>query len=219
MIRETLTVGDAEDFAGSVRMTLALLEDLRSHVAAAHADSEAAAEQFAVVLLGSTNTSAETAGTAAALAAQRIEDALLLVDSSADYLTAYAADVLGPRHAAGSGDTGGTATPGSTPIASRSGGGDRDTATTPARDVDDGESLRGATKKEVADAARRAGWTLRGRSRDGNGDVWVHPTKRGEQIIINDGYSWSDDPMHRGPYVKISRNGDRSRYPLHRSED
>jgi hypothetical protein len=60
-------VGDAEDFARSLRMTLALLEDIRSHVTAAQADSEAAVEQLAEVLLGSTNTLAEAVGTAAAL--------------------------------------------------------------------------------------------------------------------------------------------------------
>jgi hypothetical protein len=89
----------------------------------------------------------------------------------------------------------------------------------PHRDIDDGESLRGATKAEVAEAARRRGWSLRGRSRDGNGDVWEHPTKRGEQVIINDGYGWSDDAVHKAPYVKISRNGKKTRYPLSESED
>ena len=87
------------------------------------------------------------------------------------------------------------------------------------RDIDDAVTLQGATKAEVADAARRAGWTYRGRSRDGNGDVWVHPTKKGEQVIINDGYRWADDPVHRGPYVKVSRNGERIRYPLSQSEE
>jgi hypothetical protein len=83
-----------------------------------------------------------------------------------------------------------------------------------APDVDDGESLRGATKAQVADAARRGGWTFRGRSRDGNGDVWIHPNKYGEQIIINDGYPGAKDPTHAGPYVKLSRNGTKQRYPL-----
>ncbi|GLY31430.1 hypothetical protein [Kineosporia sp. NBRC 101731] len=82
------------------------------------------------------------------------------------------------------------------------------------RDIDDGESLRGATKAQVADAAQRAGWHFRGRSRDGNGDVWFHPTRKGEQIIINDGYPGANDPTHAGPYVKISRNGTKQRYPL-----
>lgn len=84
----------------------------------------------------------------------------------------------------------------------------------PVPDIDDGESLRGATKAQVAAAAQRGGWTFRGRSRDGNGDVWIHPNKYGEQIIINDGYPGAKDPTHAGPYVKLSRNGTKQRYPL-----
>ena len=84
----------------------------------------------------------------------------------------------------------------------------------PQPDIGDGASLQGATRAEVASAARRAGWTYHGRSRDGNGDVWRHPVNKGEQIIVNDGYAWARDPIHRRPYVKISRAGTKTRYPL-----
>jgi hypothetical protein len=222
MIRDTLAVADAEDFARSLRRVQALLVDIRRHSAAGRADSEAVATQLAAVLHGSTNAAAKAAVTASASATQMIEEALLLIDASAGHLAGYMAEVFGPASAAGgAGSTERAATPGAAPVvaAPTPAAGDRTPETRPLRDIDDGESLRGATKEEVVEAARRAGWTLRGRSRDGNGEVWGHPTKRGEQIIINDGYSWADDPVHRGPYVKISRNGDRYRYSLNRSEE
>jgi hypothetical protein len=123
----------------------------------------------AAVLIGSTNPAAETAVAVSAEATRQVEEALRLIDRSADELAGYLSDVLGPGGAAdpsrASGDVG----------LSRA----RDQ---PVRDIDNGESLRGATKADVAEAAQRAGWSHRGRSRDGNGDVWVHPVRKGEPL-------------------------------------
>jgi hypothetical protein len=190
-------VGDAEDFAQSLRSVFALLADVREYLTAGRKDTAEAAERLAVVMLGSTNPAAETAEAASADATRKVDEALRLIDRSADELAGYLADVLGPGAAAGALPAVGGSAKGR-----------------PVRDIDIGESLQGATRAEVADAARRAGWSHRGRSRDGNGDVWVHPVKKGEQVIINDGYPGGADPLHRGPYVKISRGGTKTRYPL-----
>ena len=48
----------------------------------------------------------------------------------------------------------------------------------------------------------------------GEGVKFVNPHKRGEQILLEKGVPTSGDPLHQGPYMKVSRNGTVERIPL-----
>lgn len=48
----------------------------------------------------------------------------------------------------------------------------------------------------------------------GKGLKFVNPNKKGEQILLEKGWSKARDPLHAGPYMKISRNGKVERVPL-----
>jgi len=80
------------------------------------------------------------------------------------------------------------------------------------RSLDDLTSLRGATWKE-AESLIPKGWT-RGPLNKGEGIKFVNPAKKGEQILLEKGWQGAKDPLHSGPYIKISRDGQVTRIPL-----
>jgi hypothetical protein len=80
------------------------------------------------------------------------------------------------------------------------------------RSLDDLSSLRGATWKE-AESLIPKGWT-RGPLNKGEGIKFVNPAKNGEQILLEKGWPGAKDPLHSGPYMKVSRNGTVTRIPL-----
>lgn len=45
-----------------------------------------------------------------------------------------------------------------------------------------------------------------------------NPNARGEQIIYEPGWPEASDPVHAGPYLRVSRNGRIYRIPLKRNE-
>lgn len=72
--------------------------------------------------------------------------------------------------------------------------------------------MRGATWKE-AESLIPKGWT-RGPLNKGEGIKFVNPAKKGEQILLEKGWPGAKDPLHAGPYMKISRNGTVESVPL-----
>jgi hypothetical protein len=48
----------------------------------------------------------------------------------------------------------------------------------------------------------------------GKGTKYVNPHRKGEQVLIEEGWPGAKDPVHAGPYIKISRNGKIERIPL-----
>lgn len=80
------------------------------------------------------------------------------------------------------------------------------------RSLDDLPSLRGATWDE-AESLIPKNWT-RGPLNKGEGIKFVNPEKKGEQILLERGWPGAKDPLHSGPYMKVSRNGTVERIPL-----
>lgn len=78
--------------------------------------------------------------------------------------------------------------------------------------LDNLPSLKGASWKE-AEALIPENW-IRSAPNKGEGIKFVNPTKKGEQIILEKGTPGAKDPLHSGPYMKVSRNGRVTRIPL-----
>lgn len=51
-------------------------------------------------------------------------------------------------------------------------------------------------------------------SKKGEGIRYLNPDKPGEAIIIEKGWPGASDPLHSGPYVRISIYGTVTRTPL-----
>jgi hypothetical protein len=80
------------------------------------------------------------------------------------------------------------------------------------RDLRDPSSLRGATPEEV----RRLvpdDWIERP-LRKGEGARFLDQRRKGDAVEIEAGVPGHLDPVHQGPYVKVSRNGKVERIPL-----
>jgi len=80
------------------------------------------------------------------------------------------------------------------------------------RNLDDLSSLRGATPEEI----RRLvpdGWVEKPLKK-GDGVRFLNPRRRGDFIGIEAGTPGHEDPLHSGPYVKVSKNGFTHRIPL-----
>jgi hypothetical protein len=75
----------------------------------------------------------------------------------------------------------------------------------PERTIDDPGSLEGATTEEV-EAAVPEGW-VKGDSRTGGGTRWLNPEKPGEAVRIQPGNARDPNPVKRGPYVRVSKDG------------
>ncbi|HET7117824.1 MAG TPA: hypothetical protein VFI29_15120, partial [Hanamia sp.] len=80
------------------------------------------------------------------------------------------------------------------------------------RSLDDLSSLHGATWDE-AETLIPKDW-IRGPMKKGEGIKFVNPSKKGEQILLEKGWPGSSDPLHVGPYMKVSRDGKITRIPL-----
>lgn len=48
----------------------------------------------------------------------------------------------------------------------------------------------------------------------GEGIKFSNPNKRGEMILLEKGWPGATDPLHAGPYMRISRDGQIIRIPL-----
>ncbi|MBW3518753.1 hypothetical protein [Flavobacterium sp. NKUCC04_CG] len=88
----------------------------------------------------------------------------------------------------------------------------KDAAKGVTRSLDDLSSLRGATWKE-AESMIPKDW-IKGAMKKGEGIKFVNPAKKGEQILLEKGWQGAKDPLHAGPYMKVSRNGQVTRIPL-----
>ncbi|MEQ1918596.1 MAG: hypothetical protein ABL955_05305, partial [Elusimicrobiota bacterium] len=73
------------------------------------------------------------------------------------------------------------------------------------KSLDNPESLRGADRKQIENLVPKD-W-VKGPMRKGLGTRYLNPKKPGQSILIEDGWPGATDPLHRGPYVRISRNG------------
>ena len=80
------------------------------------------------------------------------------------------------------------------------------------RSLDDLATLRGAKWEEVEKLIPED-W-IKGALKKGEGVKYVNPHKKGEQILLEKGWPGAKDPLHSGPYIKISRNGNVTRIPL-----
>jgi hypothetical protein len=80
------------------------------------------------------------------------------------------------------------------------------------RSLDDLDSLRGAKISEI-EALIPNDW-IASPLKKGEGMRYINPNRRGESILIENGWPNATTPLHRGPYLKVSRNGKISRIPL-----
>lgn len=81
------------------------------------------------------------------------------------------------------------------------------------RSLSDPSSLRGATADEIVGLIPKD-WVTRP-MRTGRGMIYERPGSRGADIIqISRGNPRAPDPLHQGPYVKISRAGSTTRVEL-----
>lgn len=80
------------------------------------------------------------------------------------------------------------------------------------RDLRDPSSLRGATPDEVRRLIPED-W-IEKPLRKGDGVRFLDQRRQGDAVEIEAGVPGHTDPVHSGPYVKVSRNGDVDRIPL-----
>lgn len=80
------------------------------------------------------------------------------------------------------------------------------------RSLNDLSSLRGATWKE-AESLIPNDW-IRGAMKKGEGIKFTNPNTRGEMILLEKGWKGAKDPLHAGPYMRISKGGQITRVPL-----
>jgi hypothetical protein len=79
---------------------------------------------------------------------------------------------------------------------------------------DPGRIAPGSTPQEVINKLPLRIRKTRRPTKTGNGIRFEDPTRPGDQVRIMPGDPSSTDPLHRGPYVVISKNGQRTRIPL-----
>jgi hypothetical protein len=48
----------------------------------------------------------------------------------------------------------------------------------------------------------------------GSGTRFLNPERPGEAIMIEDGWPGASDPLHSGPYLRVSQDGTITRIPL-----
>jgi hypothetical protein len=82
----------------------------------------------------------------------------------------------------------------------------------PTRFVHDPQTLRGLNREAVVKLVP-PGW-VPAPLKKGAGIKFSDPKHQGDAIFIEDGWPEHRDPIHRGPYVKISINGKIDRIPL-----
>lgn len=81
-----------------------------------------------------------------------------------------------------------------------------------ARILNDPESLSGATPDEVRELIPE-GWEKRPLKK-AEGERWLPKKPNGDSVAIEKGNPKFDDPLHNGPYLKVSHNGRIARVPL-----
>jgi len=87
-----------------------------------------------------------------------------------------------------------------------------DEAASVMRSLDDLGSLRGATPADIRQLIPE-GWTEMP-LKTGSGTRFVNPKRPGEAIMIENGWPGATDPLHSGPYLRVSRDGTVTRVPL-----
>jgi len=71
------------------------------------------------------------------------------------------------------------------------------------------EDIQGKSPEEIDKIMKDKGWTSSPtREGDGTGTRYANPDKLGEQVRVMPGKSTDRDPVKRGPYGRISKNGD-----------
>ena len=87
---------------------------------------------------------------------------------------------------------------------------------TPTRSLDDPDSLKGATPEEVKELIEGSGdFETPVPIKKGEGEKFTKKGTRGsDQILIEEGNPSNPDPLHQGPYVKITKHGNPVRIPL-----
>jgi RHS repeat-associated protein len=80
------------------------------------------------------------------------------------------------------------------------------------RSLSDLGSLRGATIDEIRPLIPES-W-IEMPLRKGKGTRFVNPARPGEAIMIEEGWPGATDPLHSGPYLRVSRDGRITRIPL-----
>ncbi|NYE74680.1 hypothetical protein [Microlunatus parietis] len=80
------------------------------------------------------------------------------------------------------------------------------------RSLEKPSSLHGATPAQVRALVPQS-WIGKPLKK-GVGERFLNPQRPGESVSIEEGWPGHPDPLHSGPYVKISRNGSIQRVPL-----
>ena len=75
----------------------------------------------------------------------------------------------------------------------------------PERTIDNPGSLEGATPEEV-EAAVPEGW-VKSPSPEGGGSRWLKPDRPGEAVRVQPGNPRDPNPVKRGPYTRVSKDG------------
>ena len=77
----------------------------------------------------------------------------------------------------------------------------------PEKTIDDPGSLAGATAEEVGKLVPK-GWVEQPtREGEGTGTRWLNPDKPGEAVRVMPGKATDANPVMRGPYVRVSKDG------------
>ena len=77
----------------------------------------------------------------------------------------------------------------------------------------DVQSLRGRPADEVRDIIPDD-WIADTPRKEPDGIRFRNPHRNGEQIIYEPGKPWAKDPLHSGPYIRVSEGGKTYRIPL-----
>ena len=87
-----------------------------------------------------------------------------------------------------------------------------DTATSKSIDFQAPNTWIGAEPADVANSIPNT-WQASPTNK-GDGIRYLNPNKPGETVIIEKGWPNISDPLHQGPYARISKNGTVERIPL-----
>ncbi len=77
------------------------------------------------------------------------------------------------------------------------------------------DSLKGASVKDIQSLIPKD-W-IQQPLKKGEGVKFLNPKKPGEAIMLERGFPLSQDPLHQGPYVRISKDGIITRIPLEKN--
>ncbi|MFW9928263.1 MAG: hypothetical protein ACFFD1_02620, partial [Candidatus Thorarchaeota archaeon] len=80
------------------------------------------------------------------------------------------------------------------------------------RTLDNLDSLKGAKPSEIEKLIPK-NW-VKSPLKKGDGMKFINPSKKGESIMIEKGWSNAQDLIHSGPYLRITKDGNVIRIPL-----